>query len=156
MSPIPTGPRGMYFDEFQPGQQIHTAGRTVTEADIVHFAGLSGDFTSIHTDAVYAAKSPAGQRVAHGLLVTSIVSGLAAQTGVLEGTVLYFREINEWKFVKPVLIGDTVQALMEVKETKDMRRLGGGLVSIEFNVKNQNDETVMKGTWTVLMAARPS
>lgn len=155
MSPIPTGPRGLFFDEFQPGQQITTIGRTLTEADIVGFAGLSGDFNQIHTDAVYSAKSPAGQRVAHGLLVLSIVSGLAVQTGVLEGTVLFFREIDDWKFVKPVFIGDTVHAIMEVGETKDMRRLGGGTVVIQFNVKNQNDETVMKGSWTVLVAARP-
>ena len=155
MSPIPTGPRGLFFDEFQPGQQITTIGRTLTEADIVGFAGLSGDFNQIHTDAVYSAKSPAGQRVAHGLLVLSIVSGLAVQTGVLEGTVLFFREIDDWKFIEPVFIGDTVHAIMEVGETKDMRRLGGGTVVIQFNVKNKNDETVMKGSWTVLVAARP-
>jgi acyl dehydratase len=145
----------MYFDEFQPGQKITTVGRTVTEADIVNFAGLSGDFNQIHTDAVYSAASPAGQRVAHGMLAASIVSGLAVQSGVLEGTVMFFREINEWKFIKPVYIGDTIHAIMEVKETKDLRRMGGGTVVIEFNVKNQNDETVMKGSWTVLVAARP-
>lgn len=155
MSPLPAGPRGMYFEEFQAGQQINTAGRTITEADIVGFAGLSGDFNQIHTDAEYSAKSPAGQRVAHGLLVTSIASGLAVQTGVMEGTVLFFREINEWKFIKPVVIGDTIHAVLEVKETREMRRLGGGVVLIEVTVKNQRDENVIKGVWTVLMAARP-
>lgn len=154
MSPIPDGPRGMYFEEFQAGQQIITAGRTITEADIVSFAGLSGDFNQIHTDNVYAAKSPAGQRVAHGLLVTSIASGLAIQTGVMEGTVLFFREINEWKFIKPVVIGDTVHAVLVVKETREMRRLGGGVVVIEVSVKNQLDENVIKGQWTILMASR--
>lgn len=155
MSPLPAGPRGMYFEEFQIGQQIITAGRSITEADIVGFAGLSGDFNQIHTDAEYSAKSPAGQRVAHGLLVTSIASGLAVQTGVMEGTVLFFREINEWKFIKPVVIGDTIHAVLEVKETREMRRLGGGVVLIEVTVKNQRDENVIKGVWTVLMAARP-
>src|SRR5574341_928813 len=155
MSPLPSKPRGMYFEEFQPGQVITSTGRTVTEADIVNFAGLSGDFTQIHTDAEYSKRSLAGQRIAHGLLVLSIASGLAAQTGVLEGTVIVFREITEWKFVQPVYIGDTIRAELNVLETKPMRRLGGGTVTIEIRVKNQSDQTVMKGNWTVLMASKP-
>jgi len=145
----------MYFDEFQTGQRIVTAGRTITETDIVSFAGLSGDYNQIHVDADYSAKAPFGQRVAHGLLVTAIGSGLAMQTGVMEGTVLAFREINEWKFIKPVFIGDTVHVALEVKETKDLRRIGGGSVLIEVAVVNQKDEIVMKGLWTVLIASRP-
>jgi len=155
MSPIPSSPRGMYFDEFQPGQKIITAGRTVTEADIVNFAGLSGDYNQIHTDAEYSARTPAGKRVAHGLLVISIISGLAVQTGLMEGTVQFFREITEWKFIKPVFIGDTVHAIMEVTATKEMRRIGSGVVTIAFDVRNQDDETVMKGIWSVLIALRP-
>jgi acyl dehydratase len=155
MSPIPSRQRGMYFDEFQTGQRIVTAGRTITEADIVSFAGLSGDYNQIHVDADYSAKAPFGQRVAHGLLVTAVASGLAMQTGVMEGTVLAFREITEWKFIKPVFIGDTVHVIMEVKETKELRRIGGGSVMIEVAVVNHNDETVMKGVWTVLIASRP-
>jgi acyl dehydratase len=145
----------MYFEEFQTGQRIVTAGRTITEADIVSFAGLSGDYNQIHVDADYSAKAPFGQRVAHGLLVTAVASGLAMQTGVMEGTVLAFREINEWKFIKPVFIGDTVHVVLEVKETKDLRRIGGGSVTIEVSVVNQKDESVMKGVWTVLIASRP-
>jgi acyl dehydratase len=145
----------MYFDEFEAGQRIVTGGRTVTESDIVSFAGLSGDFTAIHTDAEFCKTTPIGQRIAHGLLVISIASGLAAQTGVLEGTVLVFREISNWKFIKPVFIGDTIQVEMNVLETKEFRRIGGGNVTIELDVKNQNDETVMKGNWVVLMALRP-
>jgi acyl dehydratase len=145
----------MYFEEFQPGQVIVSAGRTVTEADIVNFAGLSGDYTQIHTDAEYSKKSLAGQRIAHGVLVLAIASGLATQTGVLEGTVIVFREINEWKFIQPVFIGDTIHVDLNVMETKAMRRLNGGTVSIELRVKNQSDQTVMKGNWTILMASKP-
>ncbi len=155
MSPIPSNPRGMYFEEFQPGQVIVSAGRTVTEADIVNFAGLSGDYTQIHTDAEYSKKSLAGQRIAHGVLVLAIASGLATQTGVLEGTVIVFREISEWKFIQPVFIGDTIHVDLNVMETKAMRRLNGGTVSIELRVKNQSDQTVMKGNWTILMASKP-
>ena len=156
MSPIPTGPRGMYFEEFQPGYQIITAGRTITESDIVRFAGLSGDYNQIHVDAEYSKASLAGQRVAHGLLVLSIASGLAVQTGMMEGTVIYFREISEWKFVKPVMIGDTINVVVEVKDTKEMRRIGAGSVTLELEVKNQQNETVNRGLWNVLVALRPS
>ncbi len=156
MSIVHSGPRGMYFDEYQSGQCIITAGRTISEADIVNFAGLSGDFNQMHVDAAYSAQTPFGQRVAHGLLVTSIASGLAVQTGVMEGTVIAFREISEWKFIKPVFIGDTVHAELEVRETKDLRRVGGGAVTIDIDVINQRQETVMKGTWVVLIAHRPA
>ncbi|NPA06313.1 MAG: dehydratase [Chloroflexi bacterium] len=148
-------PRGWYFEDFQVGQQIVTAGRTVTEADIVAFAGLSGDYNQIHTDAEFAARTPFGQRIAHGLLVMSIASGLAAQTGFTEGTVIAFREIKDWKFAKPVYIGDTIHVEITITETKLLRRLGGGSVTFRLDVKNQRDETVMRGTWVVLMASRP-
>jgi acyl dehydratase len=145
----------MYFEEFAVGQEVVTPGRTVTEADVVAFAGLSGDYNQMHVDAHFSAQGMFGQRVAHGLLGLSIASGLAVQTGVLEGTVLAFREINEWKFSRPIYFGDTIQVVMVVKETKPMARLGGGLVVLNLNVKNQNDETVMKGTWSTLVASRP-
>jgi len=146
----------MYFEEFQPGQKIVSAGRTVSEADIVAFAGLSGDFNQIHTDAEFSKKTPVGQRVAHGLLGTSIASGLAVQTGVLEGTILAFREINEWKFILPLTIGDTIHVELDVQETKALRRIGGGLVVIAIDVVNQNSQTIMKGTWTVLVVSKPA
>ena len=155
MSPLPSSPRGMYFEEFQVGQRIVSAGRTVTESDIVSFAGLSGDFTAIHTDAEYSKTTPAKQRIAHGLLVLSIASGLAAQTGLLEGTVMVFREISEWKFIKPVVIGDTIHVVIEVTETKALPRIGGGSVAISLSVINQHGEATMKGVWSVLMMSKP-
>jgi 3-hydroxybutyryl-CoA dehydratase len=147
--------RGLYFDEFVVGQRIITAARTVTESDVVTFAGFSGDYNQIHTDAEFAKATPFKQRVAHGLLCLSIASGLAMRTGVLEGTVLAFREINTWKFSSPVFLGDTIRVELEVLETKALPRLGGGSVVIELSVKNQRGETPMKGTWTVLVTSRP-
>jgi acyl dehydratase len=147
--------RGLYFEEFEVGQKIITTARTVTETDIVSFAGLSGDFNQIHTDAEYSKNTEIGRRIAHGLLGLSIASGLAMQTGVLEGTVLVFREINSWKFTSPIFIGDTIHVVMTVLEAKALRRLGGGIVTINLDVKNQSDETTMKGTWTVLVAGKP-
>lgn len=147
--------RGRYFEEFAPGQTITTAARTITEADVVGFSGLSGDYNQIHTDAEYAKTTPFGQRIAHGLLVLSVVSGLAVQTGFMEGTIIAFREINEWKFSKPVFIGDTVHATLEVTETKALRRLGGGAITLKLTVINQHGDAVMSGTWTALMASKP-
>lgn len=147
--------RGMYFEEFEVGQRILTVGRTVTESDVVTFAGLSGDYNQIHTDAEFSRNTPFGARIAHGLLGLAIASGLAMRTGVLEGTVLAFREINEWKFVKPVLIGDTIHVEMEVAETKAMPRIGGGMVVIAVEVVNQHQEVVMRGRWTVLVQSQP-
>jgi acyl dehydratase len=154
MGPI-TAQRGYYFEQFEAGQHFVTAGRTITEGDIVTFAGLSGDYNQIHTDAEFSKTTPFGQRVAHGLLVLSIASGLAMRSGVLEGTVLAFREINHWKFSSPVFIGDTIRVELAVIETRALPRLGGGAVVIELAVKNQRDETTMKGSWTALVANQP-
>lgn len=147
--------RGKYFEEFIVGQQTVTAGRTITEADVVGFAGLTGDYNQIHVDSEFARTSYYGQRVAHGLLGLSIALGLAVQTGMIEGTVLAFREVNEWKFSRPVFLGDTLHAIVEVASTKPIARLGGGAVELQVNVNNQRDETVMAGRWTVLIRSRP-
>jgi 3-hydroxybutyryl-CoA dehydratase len=146
----------MWFEEFEVGQRIMTVARTITESDIVNFAGISGDFTQIHTDGEFAQKTPFGQRVAHGLLILSIASGLAMRTGVLEGTVIAFREINNWKFTSPIYIGDTIHTELNILESKAIPRLGGGSLTIELSVKNQKNETTMKGTWTVLVASKPA
>ncbi|HPP64238.1 MAG TPA: MaoC/PaaZ C-terminal domain-containing protein [Anaerolineales bacterium] len=146
---------GLYFEEFSVGQKITSVGRTVTEGDIMTFAGLTGDYNQIHTDAAFAATTQFGQRIAHGLLGLSIAVGLLMRTGVLEGTVLAFREIVEWKFVKPVFIGDTLRVEMEVKELKAMPRIGGGQALVALDVKNQKDETLMRGTLAVLVASKP-
>jgi acyl dehydratase len=147
--------RGMWFEEFEAGQQIISAGRTVTEGDILSFAGLSGDYTQIHTDKEFAGKTSFGQRVAHGLLGLSIASGLAMRTGVLEGTVIAFREITNWKFTSPIFIGDTIHAELNIIETKPIPRIVGGSLTIEIAVKNQRDEVTMKGLWIVLVSSKP-
>lgn len=146
----------MWFEEFEVGQQIATPGRTISESDIVSFAGLSADYNQIHTNAEFAARTPFGKRVAHGLLGLSIASGLAMRTGILEGTVIAFREINNWKFTSPIFIGDTVHAELNVVETKAIPRLNGGSVVIEISLINQRGEVTMKGTWTVLVASTPA
>jgi acyl dehydratase len=145
---------GLYFEEFTVGQKIVSVARTVAESDILSFAGLTGDYNQIHTDAEFAKGTQFGQRIAHGLLGLSIAVGLLMRTGVLEGTVMAFREIVEWKFIKPVFIGDSIHVEMEAKELKPMPRVGGGLAMVALDVKNQKDETLMRGTLAVLVASK--
>lgn len=142
-------PHGLFFEEFIVGDQTESVGRTITEADVVNFAGLSGDYNLIHTDAEYSKGQMFGQRVAHGLLVLSIASGLAVRLGFMENTILAFRGL-EWKFTAPVFIGDTIRVRVTVETTKPMPRLGGGLVTLKMEVLNQKDEVVNRGTWDVL------
>lgn len=156
MPDLRPNPHGRYFEEFTAGERIVTRARTVTESDVVAFAALTGDWNSIHSDAVFSTTSPFGQRVAHGALGLSIALGLAARTGMMEGTVLAFREIEEWKFRLPVFLGDTIRAELTVDELRPMPKLGGGAVVIGADVKNQRDESVMRGRWTVLFQSRPA
>ena len=151
MSPLV---RGMYFEEFEVGHELSTSARTIIETDIVNFAGLTGDFNFIHIDAVGAKESPFGQRVAHGMLVASIASGLSVQTGFIDGTTLAFRELT-WKFTKPVFIGDTIYVRLKVIGSKAMKKLGGGVVDFEVRVYNQNEEVVHKGEWRMLLKSQP-
>ena len=146
------GPRkGLYFEEFEVGQSTISLSRTITEADIVAFAAFTGDWTSLHTDAVYAAQTLYKQRVAHGLVGLSIASGLVIRLGFLEETILAFREIRDWKFSLPVFIGDTLRVRAEVSETRAVRRMGGGLVTFALEVLNQEDKVVQSGIWVALV-----
>ena len=154
MSEMAYQPRGRYFEDFEIGLALLTVGRTITEADVVNFAGLSGDFNRIHTDAVYAAEDTFEQRVAHGLLIQSIATGLTVQSGVIEGTVLAFRELT-CKFSLPVFIGDTISVKVTIVAKKALPRLGGGNVVMKYNVINQENKVVQRGEWVMLIRNKP-
>lgn len=149
------GPLGLYFEDFTPGMALRTRGRTITEADIVQFAALTGDFNPMHTDAEYMKDHPMGARIAHGMLSLSYAVGQLYQTGVLERTTLAFRAL-EMKFSLPVFIGDTLHAQITVTDTKAMPRLGGGVVTCELKIINQEGKAVQSGSVTLLMATRPA
>lgn len=148
--------KGLYFEEYQVGQSITSSGRTVTEADVVSFAALTGDWNPLHTDATFAAKHPLGQRVAHGLLGLSIAVGLAVRLGFLEETLLAFREIGDWKFSLPIFLGDTIRMRANIVETRPVPRLNAGMVTLEVEILNQEDKTVQRGTWKVLVKCKES
>lgn len=143
-----------YFEDFDVAQEeMRTPARTVTEADVVAFAGLSGDHHALHTDVVSAAQGPYGDRVAHGLLGLSIASGLLVRLGVLGESILAFREVKA-KFRRPVFIGDTVHARVKVLSTKRLPRTGGGLVELDVRLVNQDDQVTSSGEWKLLVRCR--
>ncbi len=143
-----------YFEDFVVGASAESAGRTITEADIVAFAALSGDYTQLHTDQEYAARSPFGRRVAHGALIFSISTGLAVQMSPRNEALLALFGIDGLRFVRPVFIGDTVRVRKRVAETeqKDPRR---GLVTFETAVVNQHEQTVVLYHDKVLLQRKP-
>ena len=156
MASVMNVPDSLWFEDFETGQVQKTTGRTITEADLVNFAGISGDFNAIHLDAEFSKAGPFGQRVAYGLLVMSIASGLVVQAGMVQGLQGGFREIKQWKFMKPVFIGDTIHVEYEIARMRPLARSGGGLIELEQRIKNQRQETVMKGIWTAFVLNRPA
>jgi 3-hydroxybutyryl-CoA dehydratase len=142
-----------YFEDFVLDSISTSRGRTVTEADIVNFAGLSGDFIELHVSEAYAAKGPFGKRIAHGALVFSISTGLTVQTIKIDDTVIAFYGMDKLRFTRPVFIGDTIHVVKKViaKEQKGADR---GVVTFETTVLNQNGETVIIYTDKLLVKAR--
>ena len=146
-------PRGLNFEELEVGATFTTASRTITEADVVAFAGLSGDWNPLHTDETFAQKTPFGTRIAHGALVLSAATGLANQSGIWEGTTLALIEMTT-KFAGAVRFGDTIRMEQKVVAKKESSKPDRGVVTVESRVLNQRDETVLEGTWTLLMARK--
>lgn len=145
---------GLYFDDLSVGQRLITPARTVTEADIINFAGVSGDFNPIHTDAEFARSTPFGQRIAHGLLVLAMLTGLRQRSGAFEGTLLAWLELRSYRFLKPVYIGDTVRGEAEISELRESRKPDRGVVIQRVRVYNQRDEVVQEGEFVTLMRRR--
>ncbi|NDJ86040.1 MAG: dehydratase [Chloroflexi bacterium] len=147
-------PRGVYFEDMEIGETRETLGRTITETDIINFAGVSGDFNPLHINAPYAEASQFGDRIAHGVLGLAVATGQAYSLGFLEGTIIAFLECA-WKFRGPIYIGDTIRTISKITKKREMPSAGGGLITFDVKLLNQKDETVQKGTWTVMVASRP-
>jgi acyl dehydratase len=145
---------GKYFDDYRLDETFTTRGRTITEADIVSFAGLSGDFVELHMNEEYARSGPFGRRIAHGALIFSISTGLTVQMDPNQDAIIAFYGIDKLRFTKPVFIGDTIRVKKRVIELapKDDAR---GVVAYETTVVNQNDEPVMVYYDRVLLKRRP-
>jgi len=145
--------RGLTFDEFEIGS-IHTSqARTVTEADVVNFAGLSGDFNPLHTDAEFGKSTPIGERIAHGVLILAMATGMANWMGIFEGTTIALME-QVTRYRGAVKFGDTIHLEMEVTEKKPTSRPDRGVVKFAVRVRNQREEVVVEGEWTLLMKTK--
>jgi len=130
-----------YFEDFIVGETFTTPGRTITDADVTDFAGVSGDFHSLHTDEEFAKRNIFHKRVAHGVLTLAITEGLWMRLGIFEESLLAFYGIDKLRFTKPVFIGDTIRATLVVGETREKKEMG--LVTIKNEVTNQNGEIVL-------------
>jgi acyl dehydratase len=142
----------LYFDDVSVGQEWRSLGRTITETDIVTFAGLSGDFNPIHTDHAFAKTTPFGKPIAHGLLVFSVASGLSLFAPPIR--TMAFLQIKEWHFRGPVFIGDTIHAIAKVLEKKERSRGRRGEITWARQVINQDGKAVMEGVILTLVEGR--
>ncbi|MDO8308903.1 MAG: MaoC/PaaZ C-terminal domain-containing protein [Actinomycetota bacterium] len=142
----------LYFEDFSVGRVFRTAGRTVTEADVVNFAGLSGDFSSLHLDEEFAVSGPFGRRIAHGLCSVTIFSGLFVQLGLWNDTALAVLSTS-WTFVGPVFLGDTIKADITVSHARITSRGDRGVVTFEVTLANQDGDTVQNGVWVMMIRA---
>lgn len=140
-----------YLEDFQVGDKTVTRGRTVTEADIVNFAAFSGDWYPLHTNIEFAKKTPFGERIAHGMLVLSVASGLMP---LYDMAIVAFYGMDKVRFMAPTKIGDTIHVELEVADKQDKGELGG-VVSLKQSIKNQGGEDVAVSMVKVLIAKAP-
>lgn len=147
--------RGLFFEDFEVGREFHSASRTITEADVVAFAGLSGDFNPLHTDETFAQKTPIGTRIAHGMLSMAVATGLANQMGIFEGTTIALMQ-QTIKYAGMVRFGDTIRIVMTVTNRKESSSSNKrGVVNYNVVILNQDDKTVIDSEWVLMMARKP-
>lgn len=145
----------LYRDDFFAGQTFVTPGRTITEADVVSFASWSNDNNQVHTDAEFAKHTRFGQRIVHGMLGVSLSLGLIARTGVFEGSAVALLGIDDWKFVAPVFIGDTLTCTVEILRARPTSSGEYGILERLIVLRNQRGEIVQSGRMDVMVAAAP-
>jgi acyl dehydratase len=138
------------------GEVVDTPARTVTETDLVNYAGISGDFNPLHTDAEFARTTPFGQRIAHGPLGFSILMGLLGRLGHLDGTAIAMLGITDWRFKSPIFIGDTIRGRVHIDEKRESKDSSRGILVRRVQVVNQRNEVVQEGILPVMVRRRPS
>jgi len=147
---------GLFWEDFAVGAEYESPGRTITETDVVMYSGLSGDYNQLHTDEEYSKEHNIyGTRIAHGLLGLSIAEGLKSRLGLFDGTSLASLEWN-WKFVRAILIGDTVAVRWKIADKRETKKADRGIVWEDVLLVNQRGETIAEGRHAVMMRRRPS
>ena len=145
---------GKYFEDFEIGETVTTGGRTVTDADYVLFAGITGNANPLHMDDEYAKSLGLQGKLLHGLCTLSIVSGLVDRLGHIEGTILAHMGTENVKFLKPVHVGDTLRAVSTVKKKRALDDGNRGLVIAETVGINQRGEEVIRSTDALMFKTR--
>ena len=143
----------LYLEDFEVGMTFETPKRTVTETDVVEFAGLSGDYNPLHTDEEFAKTWSFGKRIAHGVLTLAILTGLWDRLGLLSGSVEAFYGIDKLRFTGPVFFGDTLRATVKVMDKKE--RETNGMISFSNEVFNQRGETVLVCDTKLVVRRKP-
>ena len=148
---------GYRYEDLYVGLAFRSPGRTITEADLMAFAGLTGDFSELHTSDVYAKNSQFGRKVAHGLLGLSYAHGLMwPRTGELRETAIAFLGIQDWKFVGPIFVGDTIFVHYVLAELRDSKsRPTQAVASFAVELLNQDGAVLQKGTKILLVSKVP-
>ncbi|QCP50694.1 dehydratase [Trinickia violacea] len=144
----------LFFEDFQIGQSFESGGRTVTESDLTFFSMLSGDWNPIHADAEFAGKTRYEQRLVHGALGIAIATGLLHQLGIFHDSAVAMMSLNEWKFVAPIFVGDTLRLRLEILELDAGKSERVGRLGRRFVVLNQRDEIVQDGRSDMLIRKR--
>ena len=142
---------GLYWEEWKIGAEFVTSARTITETDIINFAGISGDYNPLHIDEEFCRNTQFGTRIAHGPLVYSIATGLIFQLHLYDDTLIAFLGFDSLKFTKPVKIGDTIHARVEVIEKRETSKPDRGIMKRLLQVLNQNNELVQEGVQAFLL-----
>jgi len=145
-------PHHLFFDDVEVGQEWESLGRTITETDIVNFAGLSGDFNPIHIDHEFARGTPFRRPIAHGLLVFSIASGLGLYSPPMR--TLAFLAIREWHFRDPVFVGDTLRVRSKVLNKEIRGRGRRGEITWQRQIINQERKVAQEGVTVTLVEGR--
>ncbi len=148
-----TGDDRQYFEEIQVGGEYVSPGRTVTEADIVAFAGLSGDYNVLHTDAEFMRTSIFGERIAHGLLGLAIQSGLGTRAMARPFATIAFVGLR-WRFKGPIKIGDTIKVRIKIIDKRETPKPDRGIVVLQRSVTNQRGEIVQEGETDIMVERR--
>jgi len=147
--------RGLYWEEWDIGAEFESPARTVTEADIVMFAGISGDYNPLHINEEYCKTMPFGTRVAHGPLVYAIAAGLLFQLHLYDDTLIAFLGFEKLMFTKPVKPGDTIRARIKVLEKRETSNAERGVMKRQLQVLNQRGEVVQEGVQAFLLKRKP-
>jgi acyl dehydratase len=145
----------LYFEDFEIGSEYVTRSRTITEADVATFAGLSGDFNPLHVDEEFSKKTIFGTRIAHGLLGLSIASGLINQLGIGEGTVIAFLGLT-WNFKGVIRFGDTITVRERLAEKRETSKNDRGILRMAIIVLNQHGDVVQEGEHLLMVKRRNS